>query len=100
MTNEEIVGRLAEVEARSKSNTHRLDALEKMAEEMHTMNASLAVMNSQMQASTKALEGLSARVAALEKIPGSRWEKIVGTVITVACGAVIGALFALIVKGA
>ena len=44
MEDTEIVGRLSAVEQRSKSNSHRLDALEKQTEAVNRLATSVAVM--------------------------------------------------------
>lgn len=40
-TEREFEHRLTETEQRSKSNTHRLDKLEKVTEEIHTMSGTM-----------------------------------------------------------
>ena len=49
MTNEEMTERLVEVEQRSKSNTHRLDAVEKNQEALNSIATSVAVMAEQQK---------------------------------------------------
>ena len=44
MTGEEMAVKLAETEARSKSNTHRLDHLEKSTEAINRLATSVEVM--------------------------------------------------------
>ena len=44
MEETEIVGRLSAIEQRCKSNSHRLEALEKQTEAVNTLATSVAVM--------------------------------------------------------
>ena len=41
MNETEMEHRLTEVESRSKSNTHRIDKLERVTEEIHTMSTTM-----------------------------------------------------------
>ena len=49
MTPEEQAVRLAEVDARSKSNTHRIDALEKSQEVLNKLATSVEVMATELK---------------------------------------------------
>ena len=65
MTQEEIIRTLAETESRSKSNTHRLDAVEK---------------------DQKAISQLASSVA---EEPAQRWKSVVDKVLMVLVGALV-----------
>ena len=79
-----IEHRLTEVEQRSKSNTHRLETLEKEHEALHTMAASMQVMAAEQKHQTEAIESvktdvgrLEGKVDVLEEKPGKRWDSLV-----------------------
>ena len=65
--------RLTEVESRSKSNTHRLDKLEPIVEEIHTMSETLVEMASEMKHTNRNVEDIKEKVDTLEKAPAKKW---------------------------
>ena len=77
MTDEELEHRLTDVESRSKSNTHRLDDLEKLTDAVNGMNTNIKLTIQQLETTTRSLEIVTAqnkkqddRLTALEKAPG------------------------------
>ena len=76
MTNEEMTERLVEVEQRSKSNTHRLDAVEKNQEALNSIATSVAVMAEQQKNISDKVDTIDAKVDTLEGKPGKRWEEL------------------------
>lgn len=88
--------RLTETEARSKSNTHRLDKLEKNTEAINRLAVSVEVMatkQDQVASSVGKLDGtvirLDEKVSALETRPAKRWESIADKALWAVVGAVI-----------
>ena len=77
MTNEEMTERLVEVEQRSKSNTHRLDAVEKNQEALNSIATSVAVMAEQQKNISDKVDTIDAKVDTLEAKPGKRWDSLV-----------------------
>lgn len=84
MTGEEMAVKLAETEARSKSNTHRLDHLEKSTEAINRLATSVEVMAKEQKHQTEAikevktdLSDLSGKVEKIEAEPGNRWKTLV-----------------------
>jgi hypothetical protein len=90
----EIVQRVTAVEQRARSNSHRLDGLEALAEAIHHQGESIAVMCAQLEAQGETLKTQNERLKDLEDAPRHRWESIVTAIITGAAGMVIGLLFA------
>ena len=86
--------RLTEVEARSKSNAHRLDAMEKrqnnLDELVGTVKA-LAVREENMENDVKEIKS---DVKELTGKPGKRWEAIVEKTIGLLVAAIVGFLLA------
>lgn len=83
MTDEELEHRLTDVESRSKSNTHRLDDLEKLTDAVNGMNTNIKLTIQQLETTNKSLENITAqnkkqddRLTALEKAPGAFGNKL------------------------
>ena len=89
MTNEEMTERLVEVEQRSKTNTHRLDAVEKNQEALNSIATSVAVMAEQQKNISEKVDTIDAKVDTLEGKPGKRWERLVDKAIWAFAGAFI-----------
>ena len=94
MTNEEMTERLVEVEQRSKSNTHRLDAVEKNQEALNSIATSVAVMAEQQKNISDKVDTIDAKVDTLESKPGKRWERLVDKLRFAVAGAVLAGLAA------
>ena len=94
MTNEEMTERLVEVEQRSKSNTHRLDAVEKNQEALNSIATSVAVMAEQQKNISDKVDTIDAKVDTLESKPGKRWENLVDKLLFTVAGAVLAWLAA------
>ena len=102
MTPEENAIRLAEVEARSKSNTHRIDALEKSQEALNRLATAVEVMATEQKHQTEGLADLKADVAdlaekveAVEQKPAKRWDGMVEKFMS----GLVGAVATLIIAG-
>lgn len=94
MTTEDII-HLTEVDARSKSNCKRLDALEKNFEDLHRLATSVEVIAKELEHQTSEMgeikekvSKLDCKVETIEKKPGKRWEAIVEKVLLIAVGAI------------
>ena len=92
----EMEHRMTDVEARSKSNTHRIDKVEGIVDEIHTMSATMIKLVQEIKYTNEAVRGLDAkvgridsRVDEMERAPGKDavnakkmlFEKIIGTVV-------------------
>lgn len=86
--------RLTEVEARSKSNTKRLDELEHRMTKIEEQNTTVAVLDVRMKALEVKIDGLCAQVESIKAKPAKRWENLIGQVITLIAAAVIGFILA------
>ena len=69
MDETEIAGRLSAVEQRSKSNSHRLDAVEKNTEAVNHLATSVAVMAERMEITGDKVDGLCSDVQDLKAEP-------------------------------
>lgn len=90
MEDAELAAALAAVEQRAKSNSHRLDALEKQTQAVSELATSVAVMAEKVEITGDKVDGLCTDVQELKAKPGKRWEQIVTTALTVIVSAVIG----------
>lgn len=90
--------KLAEVEQRSKSNTKRIDKIDKQIEEMHELMQTVASLTTEIKYMREEFnEGLS-RITRLEQKPVENYNKIVMYIITTMLGALLGALIKGVIK--
>lgn len=94
MEETEIVGRLSAIEQRCKSNSHRLEALEKQTEAVNTLATSVAVMAERVETTGEKVDGLCMDVQELKSEPGKRWKSVVERVIYIVVAAVVGFILA------
>ena len=94
MEETEIAGRLSAVEQRSKSNSHRLEALEKQTEAVNRLATSVAVMAEKVEVTGAKVDGLCTDVQELKSEPGKRWKSVVERVIYIIVAAVVGFILA------
>jgi len=86
--------RLTEVEARSKSNTHRLDDVEKRQADLEELTTTVKVLAIREEAVEADVKEIKTDVKTLTDKPGQRWEKVVEIILTVAVGGVVGYILA------
>ena len=94
MEDTEIVGRLSAAEQRSKSNSHRLEALEKQTEAVNRLATSVAVMAEKVETTGEKVDGLCTDVQELKAEPGKRWKLVVEKIIYAVVAAVMGFILA------
>lgn len=88
--------RLAKTEERLKSDSRRLDRLERLADEVHIQNENIARLVVQLEFVGRQLSSHEKRLANIESLPGRGIRMLVGAVITALASAVIGGLVALL----
>lgn len=100
MDTDDIIKELAETEARSKSNTKRLDRLDRLLEEQQEMALAVKELATNMKHMLEEQKRQGARLESLEKAPIDEaiyYKRVaVGCVITGIIGAVISAILAII----
>ena len=90
--------KLVEVEQRSKSNTKRLDKIDKQIEEMGELMQTVASLTTEIKYMREEFnEGLS-RITRLEQKPVENYNKIVMYIITTILGALLGVLIKGVIK--
>ena len=82
--------RLSETEARSKSNTKRLDELEHPTNTIQQPPTSVAVLAEQIKTMHNNLTTLTGKVEALEAEPAKKWRFVVEKSIYFVVAAVVG----------
>lgn len=88
----EYIKMLTETEARSKSNTKRLDAMEKRQDDLETLTAAVAVMKTEAEHTANDVKEIKADVKTLKEQPTKWWEKLIGALITAAVGYFVAVL--------
>ena len=96
----EIAERLTKVEERAKSNTHQIDELKPVVNEIHTMSKTMVQLVGEVQHTNENVVELKEKVETLENEPAERWNSmrrtIFTTVVSTVAGALVGAILALI----
>ena len=91
-----IQAKIAEIEARSKSNTHRIDDLETDNKALHQLATSVEVLATKQEAIEANVSEIKDDVKSLKAIPGGKWEALVKTILTALAGGLVAyALFRL-----
>lgn len=98
MNQEEMAIRLAEVDARSKSNTHRIDELSGQIDAVNRLATAVEVMATEQKHQTTAMAEIKADVAKLdakvetiEQKPAKRWDGMVEKIVYGVIGALVAA---------
>ena len=86
--------RLTRTEERSKSNTHRLDKLEPIVEEIHNMSETLVEITSEMKHTNSTVNSINEKVEKLEQEPGNHWKDSMKAVLNAILGAIGAAIAA------
>ncbi len=101
MDHEDIAVKLAEVDARCRSNTHRLDEMDGKVDTLQRLTTAVEIMAAEQkhQSNTMAeiktdVTALGKKVDVIEKKPAKRWEGIVEKALWAVCAAVIAFLLA------
>lgn len=86
--------RLTEVEERSKSNTHRIDILEKRQDNLDELIGTVKVLAVREEKVESDVKEIKNDVKSLTEKPGHRWESLVDKVILTIAAAIIGFILA------
>lgn len=99
---DDLAVRLAEVDQQGKSNSHRIDDLEKRADTLQELTTSVKLLAANMERMASEQMKQGDRLTALEKQPGERWNSMTRTIFTSAVstlsGMLVGALVAMMMK--
>lgn len=101
MNEVEIEHRLTETEQRCKSNTHRIDRLEPIVNEIHTMSNTMVQLVQEVKHTNETvgnldtkIDRIDSRVDDMESAPGKEWSNAKRTIFNTVLGAVVGFLIA------
>lgn len=81
MSEQDIAVKLAEVDQRSRSNTHRLEQVEKKLEDNEQLLTNVALIAQKQNALESDVQEIKSDVKTLTAKPAKRWESIVEKVI-------------------
>lgn len=90
MTNDEIIQIIVENTQRSKSNSHRIDDLERNAEILNNMVSSLKMLASNQRNMALQIDKIDDKLTRLEEAPTRRWQTVLGYIVASFCSAGIG----------
>ena len=88
----EIEHRLTEVEERSKSNTHRLDEVEKRQDNLDKLATSVSLLAEREERVESDVKEIKSDVKSLAEKPGKRYDSLVDKVVWAVAAAVIAFL--------
>lgn len=94
--------KVAHLEEREKSNTHRINNLEEKVENIHELASSVKLLASETKAMREDVNSMDNRLKEVEEKPAKNWDSIkmyiITSVISLVIGTGGGALIALIIK--
>lgn len=90
----QIEHRLTAVEDRSKSNTKRLDDLEKRQDNLDDLVSTVKVLAVREEAVENDVKEIKSDVKSLASKPAKRWESLVNQLITILVAAIAGFILA------
>lgn len=94
MNEKDIEHRLTEVEGRSKSNTHRLDELERRQDNLDDLVSTVKVLAVREEAVENDVKEIKNDVKILTSKPGQMWDGLVKQIVTAIAAAIVGFILA------
>lgn len=96
MNEVDVEHRITEVEQRAKSNTHRLDKLEPIVDEIHTMSNTMVQLVQEVKHTSEAVVSLDekvdrmdSRVDDMERAPGREWSNARRALVSAVTGGIV-----------
>ena len=86
----DFVRELQAVESRAKSNTHRIEDLEKNQEAINQLATSTAVMAQNISQMGERIDGMGKDIKELKDVPAERWKFVVEKAIYIVVAAFCG----------
>ena len=90
-----IQAQIASLDARCKSNTHRINDLEADNKALHQLATSVEVLATKQETIEENVNEIKTDVKSLKALPGSRWEGRIKTAVTTIVAALVGYALAL-----
>lgn len=94
MDEKDLEHRLTEVEGRSKSNTHRLDEMEKRQDNLDDLVSTVKVLAVREEKVESDVKEIKSDVKSLTSKPAQRWENMITQIISILVAAVAGFILA------
>lgn len=85
-----IQAQVASIDARCKSNQHRIDELEADNKALHQLATSVEVLATKQEAIEENVNEIKADVKSLKALPASRWEGLIKAVVTAIVAGLVG----------
>mgnify|MGYP000010139270 FL=1 len=85
-----IQAQIASIEARCKSNTHRIDEIEADNKALHQLATSVEVLATKQETIEANVTEIKDDVKSLKALPGSRWEAILKAALTAVIAGLVG----------
>ncbi len=98
MNNEEMAVALADVDARARSNTHRLDKMEERQDNLDKLVTAVAGVQKDLEHTQQDVGEIKSNVKAMMDGPKKHWDAAIVAIITGIVSALVGAAMALIIK--
>ncbi len=95
-----IQAQIASLDARCKSNTHRIDDLEADNKALHQLATSVEVLATKQETIEENVTEIKTDVKALKAVPASRWEGLIKAIVTAIVAGLVGWALAQIRLGA
>lgn len=86
--------RLAEVEQRCKSNTHRIDELAQEQKALNELATSVALMTQEQKDIREDISEVKKDVKSLTNLPAKRWNDVIEKIVWLVLGGAVAALLA------
>lgn len=86
----EMEHRMTVVEDRSKSNTHRLDELEKRQDDLDELVGTVKVLANRQENVENDVKEIKSDVKTITSKPGQRWDTMISQIITIIVAAIAG----------
>lgn len=87
---EDLAVQIERIDQRTKSNTHRIEEIEKDHQALNRLVTAVEVMATKQEGMGKSIDNLVGKVEALEAEPGKKWRFVVEKAIYFVVAAVVG----------
>lgn len=99
MNDVEIIERLTKVEERTKNNTHQIEELKPVVEEIHSMSKAMVELIGEVKHTNESVQSIKTdvvelgdKVEAIEKEPAKAWINAKKIIFNTILGAIVGAI--------
>ena len=90
MTHEELIALTHENEQRCKSNSHRIDQLEKQQENLEKLISAVAVIADKQTRLEADVGDIKRDIKIMAEKPGKRWESLIDKIVSILVAALMG----------